>query len=38
MALVLWLLARAAGGRGTVNVRQEVHNHNRGFGRSTTNL
>jgi hypothetical protein len=34
--LALWLLAKA--GRSTVHVRQEVHNHNRGFGRSTTNL
>lgn len=34
--LALWLLARA--GRPSMHVRQTVHNHNRGFGRSTTNL
>jgi hypothetical protein len=34
--LALWLFARV--GRPSVEVRQTVHNHNRGFGRSTTNL
>lgn len=34
--LALWLLARA--GRPSVQVRQEVHNHARWFGRNTTNL
>jgi hypothetical protein len=34
--LAFWLLARV--GRPSVEVRQTVHNHNRGFGRSTTNL
>lgn len=34
--LALWLLARA--GRPQVQVRQEVHNHARWFGRTTTHL
>lgn len=36
MALLLWLLAR--GGRGTVNIRQEVHNHASWWGSNTTKL
>lgn len=38
MVLVLWLLARLGGGRGSVTIQQEVHNHARWFGRNTTNL
>jgi len=39
LACALLLLAvRALGGRSVVNVRQEVHNHNRGFGRSNTTM
>ncbi|MBE4735721.1 hypothetical protein [Streptomyces caniscabiei] len=34
--LALWLLARA--GRSSVHVRQEVHNHNSWWGKSSTNL
>lgn len=34
----LLLAARMFGPRQVTNVRQEVHNHNRGFGRSTTTM
>jgi hypothetical protein len=36
--LVGLLLAAGMRGRGSVHVHQEVHNHNRWFGRSTTSL
>lgn len=38
LLLLGMLLAAGMRGRGSVHVRQEVHNHARWFGRNTTNL